>query len=84
MRHADDTERVRVHRCNTPFEAHFYRTILVAEGIDAVVKREALAGLGGLLPIDHCLVEVWVPVADEADLVLGVVHEELGDGHLAA
>lgn len=66
MRHDDDIERVRVHRCTTPFEAHFYRTILVAEGIDAVVKREALAGLGGVLPLDHCLVEVWVPVADEA------------------
>lgn len=66
MRARADVERVRVHRSLTPFEAHFMRTILVAEGIDAVVRQEALAGLGGVLPIDHCLVEVWVPVQDQA------------------
>ncbi len=66
VRSRDDVERVRVHRCQTPFEAHFMRSILVAEGIDAVVRQEALAGLGGVLPLDHCLVEVWVPERDAA------------------
>lgn len=64
VRDDDDTERVRVSGSSTPFEAHFFRTILVAEGIDAVVRREALAGLGGLLPFEHCQVEVWVPAKD--------------------
>lgn len=57
---------MRVHASLTPFWAHFFRSILGAEGIDAEIRQEEMVGLAGALPVDICLVEVWVKQADEA------------------
>lgn len=63
----EDDGELRLYRASSLPEAHLLRTMLEAEGIDAFVKNELLAGAIGELPMMATLPEVWlVRGADES------------------
>jgi hypothetical protein len=50
-----------------PTEAHFLKGVLANSGIPSEVRREALFGARGEVPLWECLPEIWVENDDQAD-----------------
>jgi hypothetical protein len=56
----DVDEELRLYRASSVPEAHLLSGLLEAEGIQAIVKNELLAGAIGELPMMSALPEVWL------------------------
>jgi hypothetical protein len=65
---------VRVFIASHPLEAHMIRGVLEADGIDAVVRGEALFAVRGLTPVTpDTLPSVWVMNDADADRALALL-----------
>jgi hypothetical protein len=58
-------ELVRIQSFLGGFEAHFFASLLSAEGIRFHIRNEGLAGLAGAIPLPDSRTEVWVDGDDE-------------------
>ncbi len=54
--------------------ATLWADALTAEGIDATVQRQYLAGVAGELPPDQCLPEVWIDHASQESRARELLH----------
>jgi len=67
---------VRVFVASHPLEAHMIRGVLESEGIDAVVRGEALFAVRGLTPVTpDTLPSVWVMNSADADRALALIQD---------
>lgn len=74
---------VKVYTASGPMQAHIFRDLLAAEGIDAQLRGEELFGMRGELPLTNdTLPSLWVAEADyeqARDLVLAFEEGENPD-----
>lgn len=57
--------KVRIYSGPIAAVAHIIRSDLESEGIKAEVRNELTAQLAGVIPLDQCMIEVWVKAEDE-------------------
>ena len=69
---------IRVFSSPVAAIAHIVKTMLSSAGLYAEIRNEDRTQLAGGIPVDHCLVEVWVQKTDE-DTALKLIEEIFGD-----
>jgi Putative prokaryotic signal transducing protein len=57
------------------FEAHHWRNLLRAAGIDTFLRNEFVGGAFGELPVDICAPEVWISDTREEARALQLIQE---------
>jgi Putative prokaryotic signal transducing protein len=65
----------RVKTARHVFEAHHWRNLLAAAGIESVLRNEHIGSAFGELPVDICAPEVWLTDPRQEEKALQLILE---------